>query len=59
MGDHKVSEPPSEPPCHETTARAARREREILVTLIRLASNARVFLEYRLGIPEDFATPLR
>ena len=45
-------------PCHETTARAARLEQEILVTLVRLVSNASVFLEYQLGILKDSATPL-
>ena len=33
--------------CHETTARAARLEREFLVTLVRLVSNVRVFREVR------------
>ena len=44
------------PSCHETTARAARLERGFLVTLIRLASNVRVYRVFRLGTLEDFAT---
>ena len=44
--------------CHETTARAARLEQGLLVTLVRLASNAQVFQGYRHGILEDSATPL-
>ena len=44
------------PECHETTARAARRERGVLVTLVRLVSNALVFREYRLGSLEGSAT---
>ena len=45
--------------CHETTARAARLEREVLVTLVRLVSNALVSQEYQLGSLEDSATLLQ
>ena len=45
--------------CHETTARAARLEQGVLVTLVQLASNARVFLGYRRGTLEGSATPLQ
>ena len=44
--------------CHETMARAARLEQGVLVTLVRLVSNALVFQEYRLDNLEDSATPL-
>jgi hypothetical protein len=42
--------------CHETTTRAARLERGILVTLIQLASSERDVRGYRHGNREDFAT---
>ena len=47
------------PACHETTARAVRLEQGCSVTLVRLASNVRVFRGYRRGTLEGSATPLQ
>ena len=44
--------------CHETTTRAARLEQGFLVTLLRPASNVRVFQGYRHDTLEGSATPL-
>ena len=45
--------------CHETTARAARLERRIRVTLVRLASNVRVSQGFPRDSLEGFATLLQ
>ena len=44
------------PMCHETTARAARLEQEICVTLVRPVSNALYVQEFRPDILGDSAT---
>ena len=42
--------------CHETTARAARLEQGVLVTLVKPVSNVRVFQGFRHGTREGCAT---